>query len=212
MRLLITGFEPFGRSSINPSQEAVKLLGADPPPGIEACTAVLPVDHRRGPEELLNALERTQPEAVVCLGEAGRRMRLSIERVGLNLVDDALPDNAGERWEDRPVASGGPAAYFVTLPVKAMLKAALEAGVPAELSLSAGVYLCNQTLYTLLHHLAGTGKGIPAGFIHLPLLPAQAAALQAAGPEIGPLPSMDLATQALGLRAALGVLARTTGL
>jgi pyroglutamyl-peptidase len=208
MRILLTGFEPFGGSPINPSQEVVKALASCPPAGIVLHTVILPVTHRGGPEELLRALDRTQPEAVICLGEAGRRAGLSIERVAVNLVDDSIPDNAGERWVDQPVIAGGPAACFVTLPVKAMQQAMIDAGVPAELSLTAGTFLCNQVAYTLLHYFAARrqAEAVPAGFIHLPLLPEQAAARQIAHPETGIIPSMSLETQVRGLEAALKAL------
>jgi len=208
MRVLLTGFEPFDGSSTNPSQEVVRRLVDGPPEGIELRTAILPVDHQLGPQALLQAIDDSQPEAVVCLGEASSRAMLSLERVAINLIDDRIPDNAGEAWQDRPVVVGGPAAYFITLPVKVMLQAILEAGVPAELSLSAGSYLCNQIAYTLLHRLANLdGSGdIPAGFIHLPRLPAQAAAQKIAKSESGPIPSMGLEDQVHGVEAGLRVL------
>ena len=207
MRILITGFEPFDNSPINPSQQAVLRLASSPPQGIELHTAVLPVDHRRGPEELRRALDRFQPEAVVCLGEAGGQ-GLALERVAVNLIDDSITDNRGEQWVGQPVVPGGPAAYFTTLPLKAMQQAILEAGVPADLSLSAGTFLCNQIAYTLLHHLATRrgGEAIPAGFIHLPKLPEQAAALKLARPRAVAAPSMSLEDAVRGLEAGLKVL------
>ena len=204
MRILLTGFEPFDGSPTNPSQAVVQRLAACPPAGIDLHTAILPVDHVRGPQELLRALERSRPEAVVCLGEAGGRAAVSLERVAVNLIDDSIPDNAGERWVDCPVVAGGPAAYLITLPVKAMLQAILAAGTPAELSLSAGTFLCNQIAYILLHHLAG--QSIPAGFIHLPRLPEQAAAIKLAHPEKGLPATMSLEAQVCGLEAGLQVL------
>jgi pyroglutamyl-peptidase len=205
MRILLTGFEPFDSSPINPSQQAVQRLANCPPAGIELHTAILPVDHRRGPEELLRGLDLSRPEAVVCLGESGN-LGLSLERVAINLIDDPIPDNAGELWVDRPVVTGGPAAYFTTLPVRAMLQAILEAGVPAELSLTAGTFLCNRIAYTLLHYLS-IGRGpevIPAGFIHLPKLPEQAAAIKLAHPKTSLRPTMSLEVR--GLEAGLKVL------
>lgn len=208
MRILITGFEPFGGSSLNPSQQVVQCLSNRPLSEIELHTAILPVEHRRGPQQLLRALELYQPQAVICLGEAGGRATLSLERVAVNLVDDQIADNAGEQWLDQPVVPGGPAAYFVTLPVKKMLQAILAAGVPAELSLSAGAYLCNQVAYTLLDYLAihGQSNSIPAGFIHLPKLPEQAAAQKLANPKANSLPTMNLETQVQGITAGLNAL------
>jgi pyroglutamyl-peptidase len=217
VKILVTGFEPFGGSSLNPSEQVVRALagqpaggprlshgpheGAEPVPRATVVTEILPVDRYRGPEALRSALERTQPDAVLCLGEASRRAALSIERVAINLMDYRIPDNSGQQVTDLPVVPGGPAAYFVTLPVRAMLAAVQGAGVPVELSLSAGSYLCNQVLYDLLHQLSGREPVLRAGFIHLPSLPEQAS--QAASPY----PSMALETILKGVRAALAVLA-----
>lgn len=209
MRILITGFEPFDNSLVNPSQQVVQRLANYPPEGFELFTAILPVDHRRGPEDLRRALDSIRPDAVVCLGESGER-GITLERVAVNLVDDPIPDNSGELWVDRPIAEDGPAAYFTTLPVRVMQQAILEEGVPAELSLSAGAFLCNQIAYTLLHHLAdkrGEEK-IPAGFIHLPKLPEQAAALKLARPRTALASSMSLEEAVCGLEAGLKVLVK----
>ncbi len=200
MHILITGFEPFAGSPVNPSMEAARALKQNPPPGIEITTAILPVDHQGGPARLLEMLEASQPQAVVCLGEAAGRAALSLERVAINLMDYCIPDNLGETVTDQPIDPAGPAAYFSTLPLRAMLAAMLAAGIPAELSLSAGAYLCNQVMYALLHHLAQTGATLPAGFIHLPSLPRQAVARE----KIMPTLSLDVILE--GLRAALSVL------
>lgn len=199
MRLLVTGFEPFGGRSINPSQQAALAL-ADRDLGVELHTAILPVDWQRAPGALLSAIDEAQPDAVICLGEAAGRARLSIERVAINLLDFRIADNAGQQIVDQPVIDGGPDAYFATLPVRAMFDAAHTAGVPTELSLSAGAFLCNQITYALLHHCAVERRSIRAGFIHLPLLPEQAIAERAA------LPSMALETVVRGLEAAIGAL------
>jgi pyroglutamyl-peptidase len=209
MRILITGFEPFDNLTSNPSEEVARELAKNPPAGFELHSVILPVDHRRGPEELLRAFDLHQPEAVICLGEAGGRAGLSIERLAVNLVDDRIADNSGEKWVDQPVVPGGPAAYFASLPIRSMQQAILEAGVPVELSLSAGTFLCNQILYVTLHHIAThyRSKVIPAGFIHLPRLPEQAALMLARG-DTGVMPSMDLETQVRGLEAGLKALIR----
>ena len=204
MKLLLSGFQPFAASQINPSACVVEAIAARTLPGIELCTAILPVEHERGPHELLRRVEECHPDAVVCLGEAGRRARLSIERVALNLADYAIPDNAGNLITDRPVRPDGPAAYFVTLPARQMLAAIQEAGVPAELSLSAGTFLCNEVLYALLHHFALSERRVPAGFIHLPFLPGQAARQASA------VASMSLETMVAGISAGLEVLREET--
>ncbi len=176
MKILITGFEPFGESPINPSQILVDRLPNTMEGGIEICKAILPVDKQAGPETLLKALVRHEPNAVLCFGLAMGRPMISLERVALNLMDYRIPDNAGVSIQDQPIAPDGPAAYFSTLPLHRMLDALKDSGIPAELSLTAGAYLCNQVFYTLMHTLAIRQSSIPAGFIHLPALPEQAAA------------------------------------
>jgi pyroglutamyl-peptidase len=197
MRMLLTGFEPFGGSNVNPSIEVVRALAGTQLDGIELSTAQLPVDRVSGPATLVFALETYKPDAVLCLGQAMGRQVLSIERVALNLMDYSIADNTGSMVTDEPVVPGGPAAYFVTLPVRAMLAALKPVGVPGELSLSAGTFLCNQVLYALLHHLAVNGLSIPAGFIHVPALPVQVADR----PSLAP--SMSLDTMITGVSAAL---------
>jgi pyroglutamyl-peptidase len=200
MRLLLTGFEPFGGSRINPSEQVVRALAQEPPPGIELITAILSVDHQCGPLELLRACEQASPEAVLCLGEAPQRSAISIERLAINLLDFRIPDNQGIQVTDEPIIPGGPAAYFTTLPVKAIWQAIQNVDIPAELSLSAGAYLCNQVLYRLLHHLAQNQLHIPAGFIHLPRLPEQVSQQNISGP------SMSLEISARGIKAAIGTI------
>jgi len=201
MKLLLTGFEPFGESKVNPSEQVVRALAKQEPAGISLETTILPVDRVRGPAELIQAVERSQPDAVLCLGEAGRRMAISIERVAINLLDYRIADNSGNQVTDVSIVPEGPAAYFVTLPVRAILEAIQKRGVPAELSLSAGAFLCNQVTYELLHYLAVNAINIPAGFIHLPSLPEQAAQAP------GPIPSMSTETMILGITAALQTIA-----
>jgi len=197
MKILLTGFEPFGGSAVNPSEQVVRHFAAHPPADLELVTAILPVERSRGPSELLQALGQHQPQAVICLGEAARRPAISIERVAINLLDYRIPDNSGQQVTDEQVVPGGPAAYFVTLPVREMQKAIQDAGIPVELSLSAGTYLCNQVLYILLHELASKSMNIPAGFIHLPQLPEQASR------QNPPAASMSLEAMVTGIRAAL---------
>jgi pyroglutamyl-peptidase len=200
VKLLLTGFEPFAKSQVNPSEQVVRALSQEQVAGIELRTAILPVDRARGPETLLRAFEQTQPDAVLCLGEASRRMAISIERVAINLMDYRIQDNSGNQITDEPIVRDGPAAYFVTLPVRAMLNAVRAACVPAKLSLSAGAFLCNQVTYALLHHLAQNKLKIPAGFIHLPALPEQVIDREPA------IPSMGLETMLTGIRAAIGAI------
>ena len=201
MKVLITGFEPFGESSINPSQILVEGAPAAFPNGIEIVKAILPVERVAGSEVLIDALLRHQPDAAICFGLAVGRPVISLERVAVNLMDYRIPDNAGETVQDQLIAPEGPAAYFSRLPLAAMHAALQANAIPAELSLTAGAYLCNQIFYTLMHHLATHQREIPAGFIHLPACPEQAAHFNK------PLPTMSLDL----LRTALPRLLETLG-
>ena len=204
MRILLTGFEPFGGNAINSSEQVVLALRGQRLSGIELHTAILPVDYERGPSALLQVVETVQPDVVLCLGEARGRMRISIERVAINLLDFRLADNRGHQIVDAPVVAGGPAAYFATLPVRAMLHALVAEDIPAELSLSAGAFLCNQVAYVLLRHISERRRPYRAGFIHLPVTPEQAAR------EPAPVASMSLETMRHGLQVVIGVLAAPT--
>ncbi len=205
MKLLLTGFEPFGGSTSNPSEQVARSLDGKSISGVEIHSRILPVDRLHAPDALLQALDEIQPDVVLCLGEAPRRPVVSIERVAVNLLDYPIKDNLGEQVKDQPIRAGGPAAYFVTLPARAIQDTLLAAGIPAELSLSAGTFLCNQVLYTLLDHLALHGQTIPAGFIHLPSLPEQVI-------EKSPQsPSMALETSLKAVRFAIEVISMMTG-
>jgi pyroglutamyl-peptidase len=199
MKILLTGFEPFGGSPINASEQLVRSVVEDPPPGFDLCTCILPVDRSGGTSRLRELLNDGTFEAVLCLGEANRAL-ISIERVAVNLLDYRIPDNLGQQVQDEPVVPGGPAAYFATLPVRRIFEEIRQAGIPVELSLSAGTFLCNQAMYTLLHHLSESGQSIPAGFIHLPVLP------EAAARSHRPQASMSVETTRRALEAVLGVL------
>ncbi|MBN2387269.1 MAG: pyroglutamyl-peptidase I [Anaerolineales bacterium] len=202
MILLLTGFEPFGGSNINPSEQVARTLANRPTDGVQLETAILPVDRQAGPASLLEVFERVRPQAVVCLGEAGQRAAVSIERLAINLLDYRIADNVGTQVCDQPILPDGPAAYFTTLPVREIMDAILETGIPAELSLSAGAFLCNQVTYVLLHHLETQRIRIPAGFIHLPRLPEQVAR------QNDRAPSMSLETMVQAVTIAIGVITR----
>lgn len=201
MKLLITGFEPFGGSTVNPSAKVITALATNPPEGIVTVTQLLPVDCSLAPSTLINILSVEHPDGVICLGEASGRQAVSVERVAVNLLDFRIPDNAGIQKIDEAVIPGGPAAYFSTLPVRQISQAILDAHIPAELSLSAGSYLCNQVLYHLLHFITVSDWKIPAGFIHLPSLPEQAAN------KNGGIPSMCLETAYQAVLTAIRVVA-----
>ena len=175
MKILITGFEPFGESAINPSQLLVDSINESDLKGATLITAVLPVDQAEAPETMVRLIKKHRPEAILAFGLAMGRAKISLERVALNLQDFRIPDNRGVTVTDKPIYPKGPAAYFSTLPLRAMQTKLNTAGIPAELSLSAGAYLCNLVFYTTLHTLASLQINSSAGFIHLPALPQQAA-------------------------------------
>ncbi|MFF2316877.1 pyroglutamyl-peptidase I [Arthrobacter sp. NPDC058097] len=171
--ILLTGFEPFGGQSMNPSWAAAlsarDLLRAD---SLAVEAVELPCVFGAAGKVLRKALDELEPELVVCIGQAGGRGRVSLERVAINCDDAPIPDNAGNQPVDRPVVPGGPAAYFTSLPVKAALLAMEKAGIPAEVSQTAGTYVCNHTFYALMHEVASR-PGIRGGFVHVPFAPEQ---------------------------------------
>ncbi len=191
MRLLLTGFEPFGGETVNPSWEVACAIDADPPPGVEVTTLRLPVRGQVSFERLIPALASGAHDAWLGLGEAGGRAPLSVERVGINVLVD------GRGAAEQTVIEGGPAAYFSRLPVAEVAAAIARAGVPAQVSNTAGTYICNEVIYVVQHHLAEQERELPSGFIHLPFLPEQVLAKPPG------TPSMALATQVAGVRAAI---------
>jgi pyroglutamyl-peptidase len=167
-RVLVTGFEPFGGDDVNPSWEAVSRLTV---PQVQI--RQLPCVYGAALEVLWAAVEELDPEVVVCVGLAGGRARVELERVGVNLDDAPMADNAGGYPVDRPIVPGGPAAYFATIPTRDCVDALRAAGVPAGLSYSAGTFVCNHVLYGVLHRAATLRPGLRAGFVHVPYLPGQ---------------------------------------
>ncbi len=206
MRILVTGFEPFGGSSINPSAVAATALAAAPPKRTKVRAVVLPVAGGTATERLLEAIDTAfgsdRPEAIVLLGESAMATAITVERLAANLRDYRIPDNRGLTVTDEPVVADGPAAYFATLPTRRLVQAIRAVGIPADLSMSAGTYLCNEVMYGLLHALAQRRRAIPAGFVHVPSLPEQVAD----GPK--GRPSMGRETTVAGLKVLLGELVR----
>ena len=201
--LLVTGFEPFAAHDVNPSAELAKVVDGQPAGRGVVHAAVLPVHHAEARRRVADLLAERDPAAVLHLGLASGRARLALERAALNVMDYAIPDNAGYRAGGEPCVPGGPAAYFSTLPVSAILAALTAEGIPAYLSNTAGTYLCNQTLYTTLHDVARSGRQARIGFLHLPLLPSMVAASGQDQPSM----ALDLMRQALDV--ALRVMAET---
>ncbi len=172
--VLVTGFEPFAGDTVNPSQLVAERLGGRELGRARVAAVVLPVSSGAVPAALAAAIKRYQPDLVISFGLAGGRTAISLERVGINVVDARIADNDGVQAIDLPILADGPAAHFATLPLRSILARWLEEGIPGELSNSAGTFICNQVLYLSLQ-LALTGAGHRAGFIHLPYLPEQAA-------------------------------------
>ena len=170
-KLLITGFDPFGGESINPAWEAVSRL-PDRIGAWEIHRLQIPTVFGKAGEVLLAKAEVLSPDAIISVGQAGGRKAVTPEMVAVNLRYGSIADNAGVSPQDEPVVSGGPAAYFATLPVRKMAQAMVDAGLPGSVSYSAGAFVCNDTMYAVLHRYHGTP--VRAGFIHVPFLPQQA--------------------------------------
>jgi pyroglutamyl-peptidase len=200
--VLVTGFEPFGAYTVNPSAELAKAVAGRAVDGCRVESAILPVHHIETPERARALLAELAPAAVLHLGLAEGRARLAVERVALNVMDYRIPDNAGVRAAGEPCVPGGPAAYLATLPAAEILSTLAAAGIPAYLSSTAGTYLCNQTLYATLHEIERRGLSTRAGFLHVPLLPEMVAA---AGTD---QPSMDAAVTLRALEITLRAIAR----
>ncbi|MGH8702514.1 MAG: pyroglutamyl-peptidase I [Burkholderiales bacterium] len=173
MRVLVTGFDPFGGEKINASLEAVRRLPARIG-ALEIATVELPTSYRRSLPALQAAIARTRPQIVLCVGQAGDRSALCVERVAVNIQDATIPDNDGARPVDAPVVAGGPAAYLATLPVRAAVAALRAEELPAELSMSAGTFVCNHVFYGLMHLSATRRQPFRGGLLHVPALPQQA--------------------------------------
>ena len=165
--ILVTAFEPFGGDKVNPTQMVLERL-PESVGGRRIEKLLLPVEFARSRELACAAYDRLQPAAVVMLGLAGTRGEITPERIGRNLMKARIPDNAGYQPQDLPIAKGGPAELRSTFPVDGILAAIDAAGVPCRASESAGLYVCNSTLYSMLFHNGGC---VPTGFIHVPAIP-----------------------------------------
>ncbi len=202
MKALVTGFDPFGGDAVNPSSEAVarlkKRIGK-----LAVATAVLPTSYARSASVLRAAIDRVNPDIVLCVGQAGGRTELSLERVGINVQDARIRDNDGDQPIDVPILPDGPPAYFATLPVKACVASLRKAGLPAGVSNTAGTFVCNHILYSLMDIAQDHPAAFRGGFLHIPYVPEQAA-------RVGGAPSMSVADIARGIEIILEVSAATT--
>ena len=187
-RLLITGFDPFGGADINPSWQAVSRL-PETVGEFELCKLEIPTVYDLATRVVLEKAAEFKPHVILCVGQAGGRDSITPERIGVNIRDARISDNAGNQPRGEFVAEDGPAAYFATVPVEKMVQAVEAAGIKATVSNSAGAFVCNDTLYGILHHFAGTE--VRCGFIHVPYIPQQGN------------PSMELEQIIAGLKAAI---------
>lgn len=167
MKVLVTGFDPFGGESVNPAFEAVKML-PDAIHGAEIVKVEIPTVFGKGPDKVREAIIAEKPDFVLCIGQAGGRAGISVEKVGINFSDARIKDNEGNQPIDEPIKEDGKNAYFATIPVKAMVANMEDNGIPAHVSYTAGTYVCNNVMYSLLYMLDKEFKGIKGGFIHVP--------------------------------------------
>ena len=191
-RILVTGFDPFGGQPVNPAREAVLRL-PETVGSYEIAKLEIPTVFGLAAETVLKAADELRPHAILCVGQAGGRSAATPEVVAINLREASIPDNAGNMPVNTPVIENAPAAYFATLPVRDMVRAVKERGIPCALSYTAGTFVCNDLLYTLLHHYRDTD--VKVGFVHIPYLPEQA------GEGV---PSMELDTVVEALTAMIG--------
>ncbi len=199
MKIMITGFEPFGGESVNPSLEAVKRL-PDEIAGAQICKVQVPVVRYRALECIKANVSFYRPDAVISVGQAGGRIGITPERIGINCDDYGIPDNGGNAPVNEKIFEDGPDAYFATLPVLAMTEAIKAAGIPASVSNTAGTYVCNHVLYGTRYFLEKEYPGIISGFIHVPFMHEQVI-------EKRGMPSLSLDEITRGLEAAVTAVA-----
>ncbi len=169
-QLLITGFDPFGGENVNPAWEAVRRL----PERVGEFVLhkqMIPTVFGKAAEDVLEAAEKVKPDVILCIGQSGSRAAVTPERIGINIRDARIPDNAGNQPTEETIVSGGPDGLFATVPVEAMAQAIREAGLPGQVSNTAGTFVCNDVLYTLLYYYRESN--VRVGFIHVPWLPEQ---------------------------------------
>ncbi len=199
MKLLLTAFDPFGGEAVNPALEAVKMVR----PVVSAVEVVkleVPTVFGKAIHTVEQAVADIQPDVVLCIGQAGGRFDITIERVAINIDDARIADNEGNQPIDRSIAVDGPPAYFSTLPIKAVVDTLRKQGLPASVSNTAGTFVCNHLMYGVLHTAAAQPKPMKAGFIHVPFIPSQVVSR----PNV---PSMALSDIVRALEAAIGAIA-----
>lgn len=200
MKILLTAFTPFDGESINPALEAMKLL-PDKIGNLAVLKLEVPTVFGKSAKLAIEKIEREKPDFVLSIGQAGGRAEITPERIAINIDDARIPDNEGNQPVDRPIYLDGENAYFSTLPVKAMVEAIKKAGLPAALSNSAGTYVCNHLMYSVLYYIQINALPIKAGFIHVPYIPEQTV-------EKKDKPSLELSEIVRGLNAALETISK----
>jgi len=183
-KVLLTGFDPFGGSDVNPAWEAVKSFESKAVAGVDLVIQMIPTVFHKSIQTLEATIAREKPDIVICVGQAGGRTDITVERVAINVDDARIPDNEGNQPIDVPIYAEGPAAYWSTLPIKAIVNNLRKAGIPASVSQTAGTFVCNHLFYGLAHLIATKYPRVRGGFIHIPYLPQQAALLPNA-PSMG---------------------------
>lgn len=168
MRVLLTGFEPFGGDAANSSQETVKAVACDEFEDVDVVTGILPVSFKRVEEAICGLIDEAEPDVMIMLGQSGKSDCIKIERVALNLMDSSKGDNDGYAPDEETICPYAPPAYFTHVPVKKFRDCLIQRDIPAKVSNSAGLYVCNRTYFAALHHIAKTGIDTKAVFIHLP--------------------------------------------
>jgi pyroglutamyl-peptidase len=169
MKLLLTGFTPFGSESINPSYEALKRI-ENKNEAVNLKVVEVPTVFNQSIEKLRNEIEAFNPDIVICVGQAGGRYSISFERVAINVDDSRIKDNQGNQPIDQPIVTSGPNAYFTNLPIKSMVKTLRDSKIPAEVSNSAGTFVCNHLMYGFMHIIEESEREIRGGFIHVPFI------------------------------------------
>jgi pyroglutamyl-peptidase len=191
-KILVTGFEPFATSSLNPSSEIVKALKGD-----DLVSAILPVVFGQASSQLKELIDLHKPTAVLCLGQAEGRSAMMPERIAINLDEARIPDNAGNQPKEQKIIANGADGYFSTLPIEQMVTSMKAAGIPASISLSAGTFVCNHIFYVMQDYLKDSS--ITSGFMHVPLMDEQRK-------EFPTLPTMPIKQMIAGVEIALNVL------
>ena len=195
MKILITGFDPFGGEKINPAWGAVNAL-PDEVDGVEVIKVQIPTVFKKSAQKLFETIDAVKPDAVICVGQAGGRFDFNVERIAINVDDARIPDNEGKQPIDVKIFEDGENAYFASLPIKAMVEEAKKAGVPASVSNTAGTFVCNHIMYSLLYYINKNKLNIRGGFIHVPYISQQVIGKKNT-------PYMELTTATKGLEASI---------